>query len=66
MKNSDSGSCCRRILSTLLTSESMHFEPVINSMPHDLTVDEQCTAAKLIVDNADMFSAHEFDFDSPH
>jgi len=62
LSDSDSGSCCRRIVSALLTSESMHVEPVINSMPDDLTADEQCRAAKLIVDNADLFSAHEFDF----
>jgi len=40
----------------------MHVAPVINSMPGDLTVDVRCRAAKLIVDNADLFSSHQFDF----
>ena len=55
--DSNCDSCCCRVLSALLTSESMHVEPVINSMPDDLTADEQCRAAKLIVDNADLFSS---------
>ena len=63
LPDSDSSFCCRSILSASLTSESMHVEPVaLNSMPDDLTVDERCRAAKLIVDNADLFSAPEFDF----
>ena len=60
--DSNTSGCCRSVLSALLTSESMHVESVTNSMPDDLTADERCTAAKLIVDNAELFSTHEFDF----
>ena len=53
---------CSSFKSNLLSSKSAHVEPVIDSMPNDLTDDERYRTAKLIVDNADLFSAHEFDF----
>jgi len=59
--DTESFACCS-LLSNLLSSKSAHVEPVIDSMPNDLTDDERYCAAKLIVGNADLFSAHEFDF----
>ena len=56
LSDSDTSVCCRSVLSALLTSESMHFESVINSMPDDLTADEQCRAAKLIVESISRYS----------
>ena len=46
-----------------LSSEYAHVIPVISSLPDDLTDDQRCRAVKLLVDNADLFSRHEFDFD---
>lgn len=45
-----------------VTSKYPHIEPVIASLPDDLTADERDGAIKLIVENFNVFSKREFDF----
>jgi len=47
---------------TAVTSKYPHVEPVIASLPDDLSADERDRAIRLIADNSDVFSKHEFDF----
>jgi len=48
------------------SSEYEHLKPVIDSLPDNLSDEERQRAIKLIVDYADVFSRHEFDFGCTH
>ena len=44
------------------TCDNSHIDPVIATLPDDLTIDERDRAVQLLTANADIFSRHEFDY----